>query len=108
LIILLPKCAHCCFCRFKLGRLIRFSSLFLEVELFIIRIEDDRDRINKIEIKFRIIFIKLRPAVIKRKFNIFSSDNNFIVIRIGFDNLNIIILRFRMYDVIHNKFHYEI
>ena len=44
----------------------RLSPLFLEIELFITRMEDDRGRINRAEIEFRIVLIKLRPAVVKR------------------------------------------
>jgi hypothetical protein len=75
----------------------KFSLLFLEIESFIIKIEDDRGRINKTEIEFKIVFIKLRPAVIKRDFNILSNDNNLIVIKVRFGNLNIIILRLKIY-----------
>jgi hypothetical protein len=73
-----------------------------------IRMEDDKNRINRIEIEFKIVFIKLRPAVIKRKVKIFFNDNDFIVIKIRFGSFYIIILRFRIYNIVYHKFYCEI
>jgi hypothetical protein len=78
----------------------RFSLLFLEVEPFINKIKDDKNRINRIEIEFKIIFIKFRPAIVKKKFDIFFNDSDLIVIKIRFEGLNIIILRLRIYNMI--------
>ena len=78
------------------------NPLFLEIEPFVTRMEDDRGCINRTEVQFRIILVKLPLAVVNRGSEMFSSSRDFIVIRSRFGDLKfkIGILRFRMDDVV--------